>query len=218
MINTKRAILVSASIITLCMCIVVGATYALFTDSATIKNHLKAGKLEIELWRNSLTYSVLDDEGYLVDKTDGAINFTDSTDKNIFGVSNGDATLLIPTGFLEAEMEVKNNGNVAFTYGMQIVYSEALDAIADQVELVITPANGTAITKRFSEIKNGDFFELGEIAGTAGTSQKFTVKITFLDDVPFNTDDDTTNDFSNNAVMEDEIMFDMIVSAVQVTN
>ena len=47
--NRKRALLVSASVILLCMTIIVGMTWALFTDTATVENHLQAGDLNITL-------------------------------------------------------------------------------------------------------------------------------------------------------------------------
>ena len=43
--NRKRALLVSGSVILLCMTIIVGMTWALFTDTRTLTNHLKAGDL-----------------------------------------------------------------------------------------------------------------------------------------------------------------------------
>ena len=49
--NRKRALLVSASVILLCMTIIVGMTWALFTDTQKVNNHLQAGDLSITLKR-----------------------------------------------------------------------------------------------------------------------------------------------------------------------
>ena len=43
----KRALLISCSVILLCVSIIVGMTYALFTDSVSVNTHLQAGNLDI---------------------------------------------------------------------------------------------------------------------------------------------------------------------------
>ena len=52
--NKRRAMLVSCAVILLCMAIIGGMTFALFTDRATISNHLQAGDLQITLKRTEL--------------------------------------------------------------------------------------------------------------------------------------------------------------------
>jgi predicted ribosomally synthesized peptide with SipW-like signal peptide len=52
-------LLVSAAVILLCMTIVVGMTWALFTDTKGVANHLRAGDLSITLKRTELTKKML---------------------------------------------------------------------------------------------------------------------------------------------------------------
>ena len=87
MSKMKRTLLISCAVILLCMTIVVGMTYALFTDNVLVKHHLKAGNLNIELWRTNLDYSVLNpDSGYMDNVNDPAdVNFTSATNENVFG-------------------------------------------------------------------------------------------------------------------------------------
>ena len=52
--HRKRTLLVSSAVIMLCMTIIVGMTWALFTDTQTVHNHLQAGDLKITLKRTEL--------------------------------------------------------------------------------------------------------------------------------------------------------------------
>ena len=70
MTNKKRILIISFSAIILCLCIFVGASYSLFTDSERVTTHLKSGDLDITLERVNLEYTVLNDEGYLEIKED----------------------------------------------------------------------------------------------------------------------------------------------------
>ena len=63
--NTRRVLTVSGAIILLCMTIIIGVTFTLFTDSKRLNNHLRAGDLEVSLTRTCLEYSVLDSNGKL---------------------------------------------------------------------------------------------------------------------------------------------------------
>ena len=86
----KRALVVSTATILLCLSIVAGATWALFTDTQVVKNHLVAGDLTISLTRTELTKTYLNDDGFLVTKqvqkpTDSEVGFTNPTGENVFG-------------------------------------------------------------------------------------------------------------------------------------
>ena len=49
--NTKRALLLSALSLLLCVCMLVGSTFAWFTDSVTSANNIiKSGNLDVELY------------------------------------------------------------------------------------------------------------------------------------------------------------------------
>ena len=69
--KTKRILLVSCSIILLCLMIITGLTYALFTDQFSVGNHLEAGRLNVTLERTHLEYSVLDEFGAFLEFAPG---------------------------------------------------------------------------------------------------------------------------------------------------
>ena len=122
--NRKRALLVSASIILLCMTIIVGMTWALFTDTKNVSNHLQAGDLSITLKRTELTKTTLNTSGKLVtsdpDKT--VVNFSNSTDKNVFGIVDGEK--VVPGTKYVAKMKIENHSDVAFGYWIEIVCTD----------------------------------------------------------------------------------------------
>ena len=66
MSKKSRTLLLSMVTACLCLVLIVVATYALFSDTVSVNNHLKAGKLEVGLERIGYTTCTLDDNGTLV--------------------------------------------------------------------------------------------------------------------------------------------------------
>ena len=65
----------------LCIVLMIGGGYALWSDSASVENHLTAGTLKVKLERISLTKTCLDDTtGYLaVSEDTTTVDLTSST-------------------------------------------------------------------------------------------------------------------------------------------
>ena len=151
--NRKRALIVSAAIILLCMTIIVGMTFALFTDTRRVTNHLKAGDLQITLKRIELTKTTLDDSGYLVTlPTDTNVKeFTDPTDENVFGLTmeNGAVTeKIVPGSKFVATMQIENNSDVAFKYWARIDCKDedVSKKLAEQLIIIVyTDKNGDGV-------------------------------------------------------------------------
>lgn len=203
--NRKRVLIVSGAIILLCMVIIVRMTFALFTDSERMSNHLRAGDLEVALARTYLEYSVLDANGKLaVTKNDKTVSFTGSTKKNVFGV-DAEGIYIVPGSYFKAKMKVSNVGNVAFTYHVGIQLTGEVNALARQLEVVVTRADGSTVTATLSEMANGFTIQAGELLKDAD-AQEFTVEVRFID-----------NTFINNAAQTQLSVFDLYVSAVQAT-
>lgn len=214
----KRILFVSCAIILLCMCIIIGSTYALFTDKLSVGNHLEAGYLNITLQRTYLEYKILNEKG-LLEKTvnDEVFDFTDNTTRNIFGLEDTDIKIA-PGSYFEAKLRVLNDNskdavnfsNVAFNYSVEIVLVKGSEAFVNQMQVTVTDHNGKSTTMRLSEIINGNKFEVGTVlAGEAG--QEFVVKVEFLDDLDY-------TEMDNDLVKGEELIFDLVVSAVQVSD
>lgn len=215
--NKKRVLLVSSSIILLCMTIIVGVTYSLFTDQFSVGNHLVAGELEISLQRTHLAYKSLDSSGVLRETVDNTVyNFTDRSSNNIFGLHSGDIRIA-PGSYFEADMRIINDNsdeanyysNVAFDYSVSIVLlNESSMDLAKQMQVTVTDHEGKSTTMRLDEAANGYVFECGTVLA-GEVSKDFSVRVEFLDDV------DYPDEFDNDLAQADQVIFDLVVSAVQ---
>jgi predicted ribosomally synthesized peptide with SipW-like signal peptide len=189
----------------LCAAMIVGGTYALWSDNVTVENHLTSGTLQVKLERISLTKTYLDNEtGYLVtagpDTT--MIDFTDTNtaDDNVFGIED---EKVVPCSEYEAKLRLTNNGDVAFTYDVIIKLNSASNALAEQLKVYIDgedkgtldqyAVDGKAVISTQTMAKND-------------AAKEFTVKIQFIND------DDVNND-----ARAKEVKFDLLVNAVQKT-
>lgn len=201
-----RTLLVACVMIMLCAAMIVGGTYALWSDNVTVENHLTSGTLQVKLERISLTKTYLDDEtGYLVtagpDMT--IVDFTDTNtaDDNVFGIED---EKVVPCSEYEAKLRLTNNGDVAFTYDVIIKLNSASNALAEQLKVYIDgedkgtldqyAVDGKAIISTQTMAKND-------------AAKEFTVKIQFIND------DDINND-----AQDKEVKFDLLVNAVQKTS
>lgn len=203
--NRKRVLLVSGAVILLCMTIIVGMTFALFTDSKRVQNHLRAGDLSVNLTRTYLEYRVLDADGRLkTTKVDGAVDFTSSTSEYVFGPASQSARIA-PGSYFKATMHVVNSGDVAFNYDVGIMLNGKSNALAEQLQVTVTFDNGTVVTKKLSELANGLTIDSGELV-KGSSSQSFTVEVAFIDDT-----------LVNNAAQAQLAGFDLVVSATQST-
>lgn len=213
----KRILIASGAIILLCMVIIVGMTSALFTDSKRVTNHLQAGNLEVGLKRTYLEYKVLDDDGKLALTTDDSVeDFTDSNGENIFGV-DAENIRIVPGSYFKAEMEITNEGNVAFTYNLSIKLLEKPNALTEQLNVIITDSKGVTTTAKLSAMANGLTINAGEML-VNDTAQRFTVTIGFIDDIDYNkTLEEGEARMNNNSAQSQSAVFDLVVTAVQAT-
>jgi predicted ribosomally synthesized peptide with SipW-like signal peptide len=95
---------------------IIGVSFALFTDTQTVTNHLRAGDLDITLNRIGLTKTVLNDQGYLDTVTlqtasDDPVPFSGDSRENVFGLLSGEK--IVPGSKYQATMQIENNSDVA---------------------------------------------------------------------------------------------------------
>lgn len=228
-LRRNRLLLVSCVVILLCVCMIAGMSYALFTESVTVKNHLHAADLDIGLYRTYLKYNDLNNDGELEEFEDSTVvDFTTTTfpEKNIFGV-NSEGILLVPGSFFTADMKITNDGEVAFEYTVSIILNgdgstdpaviARNKALAEQLQVTFKHADGSTTVKRLTELSTGFTIQAGKMKVT-DTEQEFTITIDFLDDVVVNRDETPREDWIyNNEAQEGTVWFDLVVSAVQST-
>lgn len=213
MTTKKRSVLLSVMTLVLCLALVAGGTYALFSDQVTMTNHLEAGTLDITLTRTNLVTESLDDEtGFLVEATSTeVVDFSNPTTRNVFDI-DGDE-LIVPSCSYTATMSIANNSDVAFGYWLEIVFSdEANLELADQLQVTVTTVDGTTETEWLDEVLSESAGLLGSAEAPMGILAK-TKSAPFTISVEFISDDDVNND-----AQAQGLDFDLVVHAVQVTD
>ncbi len=236
----KRTKTLLLSMLTLCICtlLVVGGTFALFTDKVTVNNHLSAGNLDVGLYRTSYKECVLDADGLMAESAENTkkINLVENPNE-LFTVSKA-----VPTSWYQATMEVSNKGTTAFDYGVCILwtdtkvgdkdYCENDEIIASQIRITITSENisdevadGTVIVTDESgnpvEVNYVTFMldkcnleenkiSLGYLC-VGDPVETFTVKAEFVDD-------EVVSGIVNDDAMNSELKFDVQVYATQKTS
>lgn len=221
--NRKRALVVSGAVILLCMTVIVGMTWALFTDTKPVFNHLQAGDLEIKLERIGLRKNMLDGDGYLGPVTykpeEAYMNFSDpkNNDENVFDIKSGEK--IVPYSEYTADMKISNESDVAFEYWLEIVVTDGpIDpatgtaivsdqVLAEQLDVTVTMKDKNGETKTLYEgVYIGNETAPFDVLAI-GDNQEFTVTVTFA-----NYDADV-----NNKAQTKQVYFDLIVHARQYT-
>ena len=146
--STKRALLGSVVAMVLCLAMLVGATFAWFTDTAsTGVNKIQAGKLDVVL-------EMQDADGKWVSAEGKTLDFVKATD------AKGEAILWEPgCTYTLPELRVVTNGNLALKY-----------------KVIITGINGSAKLNEAIEWTIGDVAMGAEQHLAAGESNAFTIK------------------------------------------
>ena len=215
MTKRKRTILMSVVTLLLCVAVAAGGTYALFTDDATVENHLVAGKLDITLTRIRLDKYTLNGAGYLYspDPDTNPVDFSNKTNENIFGFDDygtDEQEKIVPGSKFVATLEVKNNSDVAFGYYVDVVCKDKKDGedLAKQVKITVNSDDNSAFVGEGLTVKgpNG-YISAVEI----GKSSTFVVTVEFVDSHVDNTIED------NNLAQGEKVLFDLVVTAVQLT-
>lgn len=222
--NKRRLLIVSCSIILLCMLSIVGMTFALFTSSVRVKNHLVAGSLDVELIRTKLEYKILGNDGKLHVLTNNeTVNFSEydptRPEVGIFGIASDTPEMkLVPGSYFEATLTLTSDSSCAYDYGFSFVFyaDKSGEDLAEQMFVTITPAGGTEsepiCLAKLTEGEPGSTIEGGHMT-PGSTEQTFKIKVFFED---FGKNPTTGPD--NNDAMNQEVYFDVIVEAVQATN
>lgn len=205
-----RTLLIASVMITLCVAMIVGGTYALWSDSVTVNNHLSAGTLKVSLTRTYLEKYTLGTNMYMQTTTDDTET---STTSNLFGMSDGEH--IVPTSSYAARLKLTNSGDVAIDYTINIVVKSTSDKdLAKQVKVAIGRGEvGSVVYGEWkylaTEIEGVVTFTQFTVGGgtldRTTTEDEFWVKILFEDRS------------DNNAAKDKEAEFDVLIEATQKT-
>ena len=146
--STKRALLGSVMAMVLCLAMLIGATFAWFTDTASTNvNKIQAGNLDVVLEMQNADGKWVSAEGKTLD-------FVKAAD------AKGEAILWEPGCTYELPaLRIRNNGNLALKY-----------------KVAITGINGSAKLNEAIEWTIGDVAMGAEQHLAAGESNAFTIK------------------------------------------
>lgn len=206
-----RTLLMGCVMIMLSAVMIVGGSYALWSDSVSVNTHLSAGTLEVTLARTYLEKYTLGEDMYMTTTTDDE---TVENVENLFGMEEGE--LIVPTSSYAARLKLTNAGDVAIDYTIKVKtnsetsgedlakqvkvyigYGEAGSVVYQEGQFLATEEDGVVSFTEFV-IGNG-------VMDATVTSTEFWVKIVF-EDLP-----------ENNSAKEQELYFDLLIEATQKT-
>ncbi len=199
--STKRALLLSALSMLLCVSMLIGTTYAWFTDSVTSAgNIIKAGNLDVEMyWADG--------------KEDPAsATWTDASEGPIFNYD------LWEPGYVDAKhIKIANIGSLALSYQLRVVANGIVSKLGDVIDVYCfenatqlnreTATTGTklgTLTEIFGTEKNLSKAVHGDLE--AGEEKMVTIA--------FKMQESAGNEYQNLSVGTD---FSVVLSAIQHT-
>lgn len=119
--STKRALLLSALSLLMCVSMLIGSTFAWFTDSVTSgSNKIQAGNLQVDL--------------ELYDKATDKWNSVKENNGPIFTYTNWEP------GYVDAKLlKVENEGSLALKWKAKITTQASLGILADVIDVFVKP-------------------------------------------------------------------------------
>ncbi|MDD6523334.1 MAG: SipW-dependent-type signal peptide-containing protein [Gemmiger formicilis] len=197
--STRRSLLVSATALILSIAMLVGTTFAWFTDSASTKgNKIQAGTLDVQL----LMYNGTD---YVdISNDQGAIFGTGSIAQN-----NNAQTLWEPGKTQVAYLAIKNNGNLALKYKVALDVTNVTNDLYKVMEYAITPdaTNGNPVAPWTggNSVVEGTQFVTNDVSLAAEATHYFALSVHMKDE-------------ADNTYQKGEVDFDLTVYAAQLSS
>ena len=159
--TTKRALVVSVFTMLMCITMLIGTTFAWFTDTAsTSVNQIKSGTLDVELWQATSDAKLGND----------ALKWVKDED-----ASESEEVLWEPGATYDLEsFRIKNNGSLALKYQVQISGIVGDAELLDVIDFTVKIGDGTATTlanwdgKLAAEEVTGAITIAGTMKTTAG--------------------------------------------------
>lgn len=210
----KRSIVTIACLsIVLCVALIAGGTYALFSSKTSVTNHLRSGNLTLKLERVGLTKYAYDEASgeykeNVYTSGDAYVDFSQATEKNVFDIARSE--VIAPGVWYEATMRIsKDNTNVPFAYKIIVKLNGSKgedgkdNAFASQLRIYVDGAPKGYLSDYVTAEGGNEISVSSGLIGLTEGSKEFKVKLLF----------DPTAD--NNAVMNSTADFDLIVEATQ---
>ena len=211
--NKVGKLFLASMTIMLCIVALIAGTYALWTDSVTVSNHLEAGTLSLKLERVGLTKVVLDSDGYLTEQTfteeEAYADLTDASEVNVFGIEANEK--IVPGASYQATLVLSQGEDnaVAFTYRVIVKLNGESNALAKQMQVFVGTDGGELEVKGTLAdygSEDGGVIVSAQTMAKTDSAKTITVKIAFVDQ--------TDNNLAKNQTVD----FDLMIEAEQKTN
>ena len=204
--STKRALITSILSLAVCMSMLIGTTFAWFTDSVTSANNkIKAGNLDVDLymWNGA-------DEANRVEITNESAPIFGAA--NSLSAQNNNADTLWEPGKTQvAYLSIKNNGSLDLKYQVAIDVTNPVDGkeLYKVMQYAITPdakysANAPAWTTG-SDVVEGENISTTDVSLKAGQEHFFALSVHMKED-------------AGNEYMNGKVEFDISVLAGQLAS
>lgn len=218
----KKAVLASVLIALVCVTVLVAASVALFSQSATVDTYLNAGELKISLVRTDLKGRFADKNGVLsAEKTfteDVDLTDAEATGNSAFKFGNEQSPVFnVPGVWEEAWLKLTNLGNVAFDYSLTFIYGEESAPVsgtpeynlANKLLVTVSLPDGTPIKSgTLAQTVQDGKLELGTITAT-NAHATIRVKV----ELPYEAD--SVDDGTGDTVMNANLKFGFVITATQ---
>ena len=134
--STKRALLLSALSLLMCVSMLIGSTFAWFTDSVTSSgNIIKSGTLDVEMeWKDATA-------------TGAQQTYKDASEGAIFNYDKWEP------GYVEAKnIKISNVGTLALQYNLRIAANGEVSKLADVIDVYYAEGEYTLATRAMTEL------------------------------------------------------------------
>ena len=136
--STKRALLMSALALLMCVSMLIGSTFAWFTDSVTSgDNIIKSGTLDVTMeWKDATT-------------TGAQKTYKDASQGAIFDYDKWEP------GYVEAKnIKIGNNGTLALKYALNILANGEVSILADVIDVYFAEGEYTLESRDLTKLTN----------------------------------------------------------------
>ena len=189
--NTKRSLVTSAVVLFLCLSMLLGTTYAWFTDSAiSASNIIQSGNLDVEMyWSDTLLEA-------------DSNEWKDADGVPIFTYDNWEP------GYTDVKyVKVKNAGNLAIQWRLSIEAQGDVPEIADVIDVyyinpvseTVTSLSGKTSAGVLSDVIDTNKYTSGVILPSSETSTEYDVGDAILA-IALHMHEDAGNEYQNKSI------------------
>ena len=189
-LSTKRALIASVLSLVLCFSMLIGTTFAWFTDSVTSANNIiKAGNLDVEMYWADGTKAIPADENGWTDASIGAIFDYDNWEPGYVQVRH---------------IKIANEGTLALKYKVNIVANGTVSDLADVIDVYyVDPAVQVADRTALDSLpKLGTLTEVLAKLGESGNGALEAGKADTIT-IAFKMQESAGNDYMNKSIGTD---------------